>query len=290
MLRQVYKATVKNLFRSGIFWLTVLVIISIHYYNGFRGYFGSGMFHPDTGAHIKIDDNDPRYTVDYKTYLKYISNSAMLTMDYTLPVVTILSVVLILNRDHGDNFYEIEKASGLKPSTYIFGRLSAILTVNFALAVILTFIQFYSFFVFRSPMTMMGTMCFITDSFVRLIRCVIFMLLPPIMLYVGLSYVLGCTFRSGIVASIGSIAYMMVCRLLQTIFIWSVPKVYHDYFSPVPDKLMDYLYYYDSYGFASHIRSYNTSFGKAAFCFIFPIMLFSFFIIISHIITKKRDK
>ena len=290
MLRQVYKSTVKNLFRSGIFWLTVLVIISIHYYNGFRGYFGSSMFHPNTGTYIIVDDNDPRYIVNYQTYLKYISNSAMLTMGYTLPVATILSVVLILNRDHGDNFYEIEKASGLKPSTYILGRLSAILTVNFALAVILTFIQFYSFFLFRSPMTIMGTMYFITDSFVRLIRCVIFMLLPPIMLYVGLSYVLGCTFRSGIVASIGSIAYMIVCRLLQTIFVWSVPKVYRDYFSPVPYKLMDYLYYYDSYSFASYIRSSNTSFEKAAFCVIFPLFVFAFSIIISHIITKKRDK
>ena len=67
-------------------------------------------------------------------------------------------------------------------------------------------------------------------------------------------------------------------------------KVYLDYFSPSPRKLVDYLYYYDSAFFEWYINSRETSFGKAAFCVLFLVAVGATGILISYLLTRKRDK
>lgn len=292
MLVQVYKSTVRNLLRSGLLWMIILFTIGVNVYSGINGGYGGTRFHPENETAIHIDDNDPRYGLDYTICLKESFNSVAKTMNYSLPITVILTAVLILNRDHGDNFYEIEKASGVKPSTYILGRLFALLTVNFTIAIVLSLTGYYVFFAIRSPVTKIGAVYFITDSTVRVLRNVVFLLFPQIMLYVGLTFFFGCVFRSGIIASVISMAYMILCKFMDIggAFKRITPKIYNDYFSPVPEKLMNYLYYYDSFSFESTVKSHSTSLGKAAFSVIFFMTVSFLFMFFAYFMTRKRDK
>ena len=290
MFRQVYKTTLKNLFRTGLFWLVVAVIVVVQFYDVFSPSYGVTKIHPTTGAYIMVSDTDPNYRMTFETYMKSTSNCPSAVMRYAVPVVAILAVVLILNRDYGDNFYEIEKGAGMRPSAYLLGRFAAILTVVFSFAFIITLVRFHSYFALRSPIREMGTVFYITDSTVRLLRHVVFRLFPPVVLYVGMTFFFGCISRSGIVASLCSLAYMVVYMLQSNVLRWVTPELYNDYFSPVPDKLEMYLYQYDSYDFEYLVRYFNTSLEKAALCVLFLVGVGAFLMLISYIATRRRNR
>ena len=105
MFSAIYKTTLKNLFRSVIFWMMFVVFGFVVFElltNGSYGYFS--FEYNET-----IRDTDPRFVIDYHQYIQRIYNIVQSTlMYYAMPLFTSVSVVIILNRDYGDNYYEIE--------------------------------------------------------------------------------------------------------------------------------------------------------------------------------------
>jgi len=147
MFSSVYKTTLKNLFRSLIFWLAAAFVIGVTVYNFAKGHFGQ---YSHT-LNEMIPDTDPRFVLSMNQYRNLIGNVCISdVMYYAMPIFTVISTVLVLNRDYGDQFFEIEKASGVKAITYTGGRLAALVTVNFALAAITCFLGTHMYLFFRA--------------------------------------------------------------------------------------------------------------------------------------------
>ena len=127
MFRRTFRITLQNLFRSPLFWLTVLLVTGISIYLAS----GRSYTYYDEALNDVIPDTDPRFVLDFKTYVQHVTNTcAAKSMSYALPLFAVVTSSLILMRDYGDKFFEIEKAAGIKPFSYTAGRIAALLTVN----------------------------------------------------------------------------------------------------------------------------------------------------------------
>jgi len=262
----------------------VALLIGIAFYSGIEGFQLNTKIHPITGEIKMVKDNSPEYVLGYGVYIKRIINSVLLVMNYAMPLIAVVSTVLILNRDYGDNFYEIEKGAGISPAAYFFGRIAALITVNFPLVVIASFISFHTYIITRGGISEMGALYYITDSSIRLMRIIVLVAFPAILFYIGVTFLLGCLFRSGMSASIVSIAYI-VFNKIQPRLREFIPQLYEEYFSPLPNKLTTYLYWYDTYEFNT-----NLSLKDATLAFLFQPTIFFITLILSYVFVRKRDK
>ena len=286
MFRQTYKTTIRNLFRSGLFWFMVIILGGIAVYGGMQGFQIHYEFDSVTGTLKMIKDDSPLFVLGYETYIKKITSAVCTNvMSYAMPLITVLSTVLVLNRDYGDNFYEIEKCAGMKASSYLFGRIAALITVNFSLATIASFVSFHVYIISRGGLSTMGTLYYITDSSIRLMRLIVLIAFPTILFYIGVTYLLGCIFHSGLYSSIISICYVVFIALPNLILGGIIPQAYYDYLAPIPQKLEHYLYWYDTYGFNT-----NLSLKDATLAFLFMPSVFLLTLIVSYILIRKRDK
>lgn len=288
MFSSVYKTTLKNLFRSLIFWLATAFVIGVTVYEFSNGHFGQ---YSHT-LNEMIYDTDPRFVLAMNQYRNLIGNVCISdVMYYAMPIFTVISTVLVLNRDYGDQFFEIEKASGVKAITYTGGRLAALVTVNFALAAIACFLGTHMYLLFRaSPVEMTGWEVFL-DSSKRLIRFITFMPFPTTLFYITFTYFLGSIFNSGLISAIGSMAHVIATYVCGFQLRFRIPDIYHDYFSiNSAKKIRDYLKYFKwENGFENYIKTYETSFKDAALCFSFVVGLAVICSVISYLRVRKRS-
>ena len=134
MFFRTFRISLQNLFRSPLFWLTVLLVTGISIYEGQNLSYG----YYDEALNETIMDTDPRYVLNFQTYVQHVSNTCgAQIMVYALPLFAVVTSSLILMRDYSDKFFEIERAAGIKPARYVWGRVAALLTVN----TVMTFVQ-----------------------------------------------------------------------------------------------------------------------------------------------------
>jgi len=287
MFYEIYKTTIKNLFRSVIFWLSFLIIIGITIFSVSQGH----RIMSDTAIGIMIRDTDPRYVMNFEYYIIDIFNVFnSKIMLHSIPIFSIISTAIILAHNHRDEFFEIEKASGINLAKYTFGKILAILSINLIITLIVVHIGVHFYVHICGGVEYMGTFMYISDSAVRILRLVLFQAMPTITMYVGITYLVGTVFKSVFPAAITSIGYVVFYFSGMFVLRNRIVPIYFDYFSPSPRKLVDYLYYYDSAFFEWYINSRETSFGKAAFCVLFLVAVGATGILISYLLTRKRDK
>ena len=193
MFLSVYKTTLKNLFRSLLFWLVIALLIGCSLYEAFSG--GSGYYSHELGE--MIWDTDPRYVLDEETYVKDAINNCSYTMLYAMPLMAIVSTFLILSRDYSDGFYEIERAGGRRTLRYLTGRLSALLTVNFIAILLTVFMMSITYVFTRGGVSDMPIGEFWADLIPRTLRNVICVTWPPVAMFVCFTYMLGSLFKNG---------------------------------------------------------------------------------------------
>lgn len=287
MFLTTYKTTVKNLVRSPLFWMMFVMFGFIAFELVTQGCYG----YYDFELSELIMDTDPRFVLEFSAYVQFVSNviNSQL-MYYSLPLFTAVSVVLILNRDYGDNFYEIEKAAGTKPTRYLIGRLAALVTVNLIVAVVMAYFFLHLYVITRGGVAGLDVWAYIADSTVRMMRHLIFRVLPCILFYIGFTYCIGSLFRSGIAAALCSIGYVVFYVVTSFMLRHRMGAFYFDYLSPTPRKLTMYLQRYDSELFESHIANTNTNLTKAAICVCILVGLGALYSTIAYLRTRKRDR
>ena len=287
MFSAIYKTTFKNLFRSVIFWMMFVVFGFVVFElltKGSHGYFSFEY-------NEMIRDTDPRYVIDYHQYIQRIYNIVQSTlMYYAMPLFTSVSVVIILNRDYGDNYYEIEKAAGVKPAKYIFGRLAALVTINYIVVVLLALAILHIWIYTRGGVPALDLQTYIIDSTVRMIRLVSFYAMPALLFYIGFTYFIGSLFRSGFMASVCSIGYVIFYAVVNLMFRSRIAPWYFEYLSTSPKKLGHYLMFYDTDLFETFIMERDTDLGKAAICFGALVGLALLYSSIAYLRTRKRDR
>ena len=288
MFSSVYKTTLKNLFRSLIFWLAAAFVIGVTVYEVLNGHYGVY----DHTLNEMIYDTDPRFVLSYIHYKSLAQNVCIAdVMYYSMPIFTVISTVLVLNRDYGDQFFEIEKASGVKAITYTGGRLAALVTVNFALAAIACFLGTYLYLLVRGGPAEIKGWEMIWDTFKRLARFIPVMPFPTTLFYITFTYFLGSIFNSGLISAIGSMAHVIATYVCGFQLRFRIPDIYHDYFSiNNASKLRMYFYYHPwDAEYKSFVISQGTSFKDAALCFSFVVGLAVICSVVSYIRVRKRS-
>lgn len=283
-----YKNTCKILLRSYSFWLCFVIVAIVATYSVYKGTYG--YYAP--GINEIIYDTDPRFVLDYQTYIKHFTNTLNDLFAYSVPIFAVVSSTLIINRDYSDGFYEIEKPSGIMPSRYLFGRIFAVITVTYILATLLYTYSFYLFTFTRGGVAELNSIEILNDSLPRIARLMFLRGLPNILFFISLTFFLGNVFKNGIIASIGAISYAVFCYISEFFLAATLKQAdatfFFDWFHPLPKKASYYFYYYETEWFEDMIKKQNVSADKAALCIMFLIGVSLLFSIIAFIQARKR--
>lgn len=281
MFRSTYKNTVKNLLRSVTFWLAlgILIVWMLEAIEGFVSW-GPG-FEPSALDHEL-----------YSAHFLHVIFSAY-CWD-ALPFFLIVLTTLVLNRDHGDQFYEIEKAANVGPGRYFLGRIAAIISVTLVSYYVICEGYLHIYVARWGGVEGMSLGAYLADSMLRGLYCVLISPLPCILLYVGLTYMVGSLFRSGLAGALGGFVHLVAWHLLPAE--WQVMGTgrdilvfYNAYLSPLPRKLTGFMQFVGLEDQGFYHATLGGSFGKAALCLAFACGIFAVFGAISYWRIRKRE-
>lgn len=275
MYWKTFKNTIKNLIRSASFWLVFTIFTIITIYGAAEGFY--------------IGDNEPNMVLKYHDFVECITNSLVAKLlIYSAPFFTIVTVVLILRRDYGDSFFEIEKATGLSPFRYLAGRLTALAFINFVVLVFMNLLCLHYYVFTRGGVDGMGIGSYLWESSVRLLRVDLFVGLPCLLFYIGLTYCVGALFKSGIPAAIISMGYAIMFYASYLMFRRRIAEVYFEYLSPIPKKLRGFFQWYDTDRFELGLGHYDTSFLDMLLCVGFLVGVGFLFSLAAYYRIRKR--
>lgn len=242
------------------------------------------------------------YTLSEWEYMERVNGLICGTfMLYALPILTVISTVLVLNRDYGDSFFEIEKAAGVQSGRYLFGRLWGVVSLMTVVTFVWGAILLHVHVIDWGGVVGMPPGTYLLDSTFRLLRMTVSAALPCILFFVGLTYLLGALFKSGLVAVIGGFGYVAAAYLMlyfkNTLiygkgYRWALN--YFAYFYHRPDKLENYLLFFridgnpEQEGIEALLWA-NTSFPEALFCILLMGVCFSVFAAISYFRVRRRE-
>lgn len=276
MYCKTFMTTVKNLIRSATFWLVFVIFAIITIYGAAEGFY--------------IGDDAPDVVLKYTDFVECVTNSivAKLLM-YSAPIFTVITVVLILHRDYGDSFFEIEKAAGISPFRYLAGRLTALIVINFVVLVFMNMLCLHYYIITRGGVDGMSVGSYLWESTIRLLRVDIFVGMPCLLLYIGLTYCVGALFKNGIPAAIVSMGYAIMFYASYLMFRRRIADVYFEYLSPIPKKLRGFFQWYDTDRFEMGLEHYKTSLFDVTLCIGFLVGVGILLSVIAYLRIRKRN-
>ncbi len=278
MFYSIFKNTLKNTFRSLLFWM-MFVLFAMHALQRYS----------------IIISHDYVHGISFFKYVQLASNviNGEGILYYSMPLITVVSTMLILNRDHGDNFYEIEKAAGVKPANYLVARLTALITLNVVILTVMSYF-FLHFEVFlRGGVKGIGLSEYIIDSTIRMARLILCRAVPTTIFYVCFTYCIGSVFKSSVVAAVTSIGYVVFYAVGKLMLRQRIHSMFWDYLSPVPDKLTNYFHCYDcrnQHEFEILLEMDDTNLTKAVICICLLVGSGLVYSVITYLCTRVRDK
>ncbi len=284
-----YRSVLKTIMRSNIFRLATAVLFVTSISLSARTHFGNY----DTNLNIYLWDNDPRYILGFRTYIKAVINICCNDILRTLaPSFVITTTLLVLRRDYRDDFYEIEKAYGVRPHRYLLSRLAALLTVNIPAVALAYFLNLHCYVFSRGGVKGLQFWQYISDSFVRAGRNILFIVIPSVVFWICLTLLSGHLLRGGILSAVGAFGNAIAFFAAALFFRNRVPQIYLDYISPVPQKIMWYFYYFDtpSLGneFKEMIAGHGTSVETVIGCLSILFAMSGIMLAISYFLLRKR--
>lgn len=205
MFAKGFTVTIKNLVRSRTFWLCLILFVLLLGWQLSKPSFG----YVDMETYEQIPDTDPRFNLSAKTYYKLQANVPNIFITYLFPLAMIFFTAIVINRDYGDRFFEIEKAGGMRPSVYLLSRIAALTALGFALMLISSFAYVHGYVITRGGVVDMGIWEYIADSTVRVLRMCVFKGFPCTVFFIGVTYCVGAIFKNGIAAAIVPTIYTL---------------------------------------------------------------------------------
>ena len=237
MLSATYKNTLKNILRSGTFWLIFGVLIVIVSHGAISGYY--------------VGDDEPGVILSYHDFVEVIANSGIVTLAmYALPLTAIVTTVIVLLRDYGDDFFEIERAGGIQNLHYLLGRLAGIITVVTAATVFSHSLCLHLYIGTRGGVHGIGFWDYLAESFVRLLRFDFCVILPGLLFYLTLTFLIGVFLKRGYataaISCICMLAYYFFSSYYRYQYIGKFVDDFFNYYSPIPTQLRMYFQLYDT--------------------------------------------
>ncbi len=283
MFRSTYKNTVKAILRSALFWISLVVLVVL--------------VAPAVSGNVSYNEGYEPPALDLILYQQHVYNLvASDFLVYALPVFAVIVTVLVLNRDYGDQFYEIEKAAGMKTAPYLLGRLCGIVSILLVVQLVLADILLHIYVIGCGGVEGLSLGAYLLDSTLRLISLTLAMSLPCVLFFVGLTYMVGTLFKSGVVGALAGFGYIIVFMALLFFKVTLVKmhnikaaEVYYSYFSHIPDKLGHFCHAVGREDGQRIMAMMDTSFGEAAVALAMLLGLFVLFAAVICWRTKRRD-
>ncbi len=286
MFIKTYKSTMKTIVRSPLIWSTIVLMIGVATYSilakPLHGYF-------DLKIGELVYDTDPRFEVTYEVYIKRVLNTMMTTplMLFSAPAFCVIVSGTILQRDWHDNFFEIERSGDVKPSRYFLGRFTAVLSFVSFVTLVIGIFAFHLYFVSRGGVESFTFGDYIKDSTIRNLRVFFASVFPGLLLFIGITFCIGNSLKSGIVGSMGGLLYVLFTFVSSDYLQFRLPQFYKDYLSPVPSKLYQFWAYYDTNWFESDITNPFTT-KQMIICLSSMYLIAFVIILISYLCVKRR--
>lgn len=264
MFFQTYKNTMKTILRSRTAWLALLLIAAVLIVDMVSGHYGYYDF--DLGE--LIYDTDPRYVLEYDIYRQNVlHNTACATvMLYALPLFAVLSTIVVLLRDLGDRYFEIEKAGNVRPIAYFSARVLGIMTISIIVALGATCFGVYGYVISRGGVSGYPFSAILADAFPRILRYVGVMMVPILLALVCATLCIGNIVRHSLLAALVPLFYLVgnyLYTLMGSINGW---KPYFQYLSNSPDRLRWYLAALDRPDPLAVMTAMGTSLTQALIC------------------------
>ena len=285
MFFQIYKTTLKNILRSKTVYFLFIIMMAIAIYDASSASYS----YYDMHLGETIFDTDPRYVLEFKIYIQEISNSCTSMLMYSIPLFAVITTVLILNRDYGDNYFEIEKTENVKALSYLSARFLAILSVNFAVSTFVVLLAFYWYLLSRGGVADMEVLEIAIDSIIRLSRVIVMRVFPCVLFYVSFTYIIGNIAKSGIAGAIVGVGYVVVNYAATLMLRFRVNPFYFDSLSPIPNKLKTYLHYFDTEWFEKSLQNFETDHISAIICMSVLLGVSLIYFVFSFLIINRRE-
>ena len=290
MFRITYITTLKNILRSFLFWISFVLVIFIVVSSAAKGFTGYVVVDENDRIVETVMDTDSEFKLEFQTYILTILNGLKAwVMSYALPLISIITVMIVLNRDYDDGFFEIEKANAISLSKYFFGRLLAILTVVLSVCLISCFGAVYYYYYTRGGLPEFTLISFVSDSFVRIIRVILFAVVPGVLIYLGLTLLIGNLSRNGFFGMIASSGYLMFIYASNYFLRYKLPQDYFDYYVPASDKLYQYWSFYGTEWFNEKNVHNPFTCEQMIYSVGILIVISIVFICVSFICVKRRN-
>ena len=247
MFLATYKATLKNLVRAALLWVIALLVVGVAIERTSSPNYGAVIVENNQIV-AEYTDLDPEFEFDFHGYVQALRNNFAGLSIYAIPLFAVISVMLVLSRDYKDNFFEIDKAGGVRSGTYFLGRLAAILTVNIAVGLTINLFYNHLYCITRDIMgdLAMSSWSYICETNVRVLRLYFLGMLPGVIFYTGLTYMAGSLLKSGFLGSlIGSSWFMFLYAAMKNNISVKLTKTYQ-FLDPHAHEFYAYWGYYDT--------------------------------------------
>lgn len=289
MFGSTFKNTVKTILRSVTFWLVFALFAFLLVRYGV-----TNVSNVKSGAGLVFIDNyKPPEFLTYSGFISTIDNLVHAgSLMYPLAILVVIVTVLVVNRDHGDQLFEIEKAAGVKPLLYVLGRLSAVAAITFVIQWVVSFAMLQYIVFAQGGVEDMSALQCIVKGFLYLSRTNICIALPVILFYIGITYLIGTLFKNGVVAACVGFGYAIVFFVTFLLYRYSISplaEVYFNYLSPTAYKIR---HYFSSLGLPNQeqmLARFSTSLGKAMISIAFFVGVFAVCTAVSWVMTRKRE-
>ncbi len=285
MLSKSFNATMKTIVRSPITWAAAALMLGVVLYYSYIGSYGT----VDLTTYETIMDRDPRFVIEYNVYIQHFLNTIRRDLMYFgIPLFCVIVTGIVLARDWRDNFYEVEHAGNIHPSTYFFGRFFAVSLFLNSFTLIMYIFSFHLYVITRGGVPSLTPWEYFFDSNVRLLREFFITGLPGVLVFSGVTFVACNITKSGTIGTSAGIVYVIFEYLAKTVLARRMPQIYKNFFTPTPSYLYQYWAYYDTEWFDVKFPHNPFTTGEMLLCLgilYSAVVLFAF---ISYICIKRR--
>lgn len=291
MLITTYKTTLKSILRSPLFYIAFVIILLIIMETPLGACRSETLIGEDGMPFEILLDTDPRFweRMTWDDYIITIQNSqSAFLMSYAIPLFSVLTVIIALAGDYKNNFFEIERSAGVKVSSYFFGRLCAITTVNFSCCLIGGLVSFHSYFLSRQIPSFMTALEYFADSTVRILRVFVCAEVITVLFFTCLTFMVAALTKSTMVGGIIGMSSVLFMYVSGSSLKSNLPKIYHDYMKPHSLDHYAYWGFYDTEIFSNKYVNPFTS-TDVLICTAYLLGIALLFAVITYVSTRRRE-
>ncbi len=286
MFRKTYVSALRTIVRSPLTWGAIALFLGIGIYNQIVVHYGI----IDMNTLEMIPDTDPGFVMTFKFYIQEIRNCAwsMSLMLFTAPALCVITSGVVLSRDWRDNFFEVDRAGGVAPRKYFFGRYTAVVSFVTAVSLFGNVIFLHLYFLVRRGVENMTFGRYLADSTFRVVRLFFTAVFPGLLVFVGITFLAANLMRNGIAGMITGLSYVVLTVAARVYLNYRLPSFVTNYLLPSPFNLYMYWAEFDMTWFTDEAASLFFTKGEALTCLLCLYSISAVCLALSFLCVKKR--